>query len=271
MPLITISRGLGCGGMIISRLVAEGLDLELFDDERLQEEALRLGYRKEELKGLDEKTPGFFDLILNHKPQIYLDYMEALIYEVARKGDGVIIGHGSQVLLRDFDCALHVHIYASEASRIKNLMEHRGLSEATALKVIRKSDHEQRGFFRFAFHMDWTAPSLYDLIINTEQLGIDTSAHLIMEAARSEEIQSCDLAAADAMERLALKKKIDAALLEDYVHMAWIDIEVPQKGHVKLSGYTHTEGEKAQILKAVKSVKGVLEVQEDIGIYRRFR
>ena len=39
MPLITISRGIGCGGIIISRLVAEGLNLELFDDERLQKEA----------------------------------------------------------------------------------------------------------------------------------------------------------------------------------------------------------------------------------------
>ena len=43
MPLITISRGIGCGGLIVARRVAEGLNLELFDDRRLQEEAIKLG------------------------------------------------------------------------------------------------------------------------------------------------------------------------------------------------------------------------------------
>ena len=94
MPLITISRGIGCGGMIIARLVAEGLKLELFDDRRLQEEAIKMGLRPE---NIDENAPGFLDRILSKKPEIYLDYMESIIYEVAKRGEGVIIGHGSQI------------------------------------------------------------------------------------------------------------------------------------------------------------------------------
>ena len=31
---------------------------------------------------------------------------------------------------------------------------------------------------RFAFHMDWTEPSLYDMIINTEQIGLDLAASM---------------------------------------------------------------------------------------------
>ena len=53
MSLITISRGIGCGGMIIARLVAEGLRLELFDDRKLQEEAIKMGLRTEQI---DEKA-----------------------------------------------------------------------------------------------------------------------------------------------------------------------------------------------------------------------
>ena len=146
-------------------------------------------FSKEDVKsGLDEKAPGFLDRIFSRKPEIYLDCMEALVYEVAKKGEGIIIGHGSQMMLRDFECALHVHIYADEATRIRNLMNQRGMSEEAARKLIEKSDHEQEGFFRFAFHMDWTDPSLYDLVINTEQIGIDTAAKLLadMEAAGSE-------------------------------------------------------------------------------------
>ena len=49
MPLITISRSLGCGGTAVARLVAEGLDLQLYDDQKLQEEAAKMGVRSDEL------------------------------------------------------------------------------------------------------------------------------------------------------------------------------------------------------------------------------
>ena len=268
MPLITISRGIGCGGMVIARLVADGLKLTLYDDNMLQEEAVRLGYRAEKLKGLDEKAPGFLDRLVSQEPQIYLDYMEALIYDVAKKGEGVIIGHGSQMLMRDFECALHVHVYANEATRIQNMMEQRGLSEEAARKLIHKSDHEQKGFFRFAFHMDWTDLTLYDLIINTEQLGIDTAAHLIMETARSDAIKVCSLTAVEAMDRLSLKKKIEAVLLENNFQLVRFHIEVVQKGDVEIRGFADSPEEKAQILKTIKAIKGVSKVGDDIGIFK---
>jgi hypothetical protein len=61
MPLITISRGIGCGGMIVARLVSESLKVELSDDNKLHQEADKMGIRAEEVKGLDEKAPLFFD------------------------------------------------------------------------------------------------------------------------------------------------------------------------------------------------------------------
>ena len=43
MSLVTITRNIGCGGTTIARLVADGLKLELYDDHRLQEEAIKMG------------------------------------------------------------------------------------------------------------------------------------------------------------------------------------------------------------------------------------
>ncbi len=60
---------------------------------------------------LDEKAPGFLDKFMGSRPQVFLDILESVIYEVARKGEGVIIGHGSQMLLRNFDCAFHVRVF----------------------------------------------------------------------------------------------------------------------------------------------------------------
>jgi cytidylate kinase len=271
MALITISRGIGCGGMIISRRVADGLKLELYDDEKLQHEAIRMGIKPEAIKDMDEKAPGFFDLILNKRPEIYLDYMEAVVYEVAKTGKGVIVGHGSQVLLRDFECALHVRIHANEATRVQNLMKHRGVSEAAARRLIHKRDQEQRGFFRFAFHMDWNDPSLYDLIINTEQLGIDLAARLIMEAAVSEQIKACSLKAIEAMDRLSFKKRVHAALLEADVNVSNLYFDVPEKGVVEINGFTETKDQKKRIQEKLKALSGVSKIEDHIVVLSAHR
>ena len=90
MSLITISESVGCGGMTVAGLVADNLKLELYDDRRLEEEAVKMGIRSEDLTSLDEKVLGLFDRLLSKKPEIYLDLMEAVVYEVAKRGNGVI-------------------------------------------------------------------------------------------------------------------------------------------------------------------------------------
>ena len=266
MPLITISRNIGCGGTTIAKLVGDGLNLEIYDDHRLQEEAVRMGVQTEELKGIDEKVPGLFDRIFSEKPRVYLDLLEAVVYEVAKKGQGIIMGHGSQILLRDFGCALHVRAYASEPFRIKHIMDQQGLNEEVARKLIHKSDNERGGFLRFSFHMDWNDLSLYDLVVNCDKLGTDLAAELIMESARSNKIHECSLTAMEAMERLSLSKRVEAHILKNDFNLQHLHVEVHDKGIVHIAGWTDTENTKKQLHDLVKGVPGVLDVQFKVGV-----
>jgi cytidylate kinase len=252
--------------MTVAGLVADNLKLELYDDRRLEEEAVKMGIQPEELKGLDEKAPGLFSRVLSKKPQVYLDIMQAVVYEVAKRGQGVILGHGSQVLLRDFGCALHVHIHASESSRIEYLMKDRGLSREAAEKFIHKTDNEQKGFLQFAFHMDWHDPSQYDLVINRDKLSAELAVKLIIEAARSQEIKECSLGAMESMERLSLARRVEAALLENRVGQELFHIEVPDRGVVHITGVTDTQESEKRIVKVVKAVPGVVEVRCEVGV-----
>ena len=49
MSLITVTTSIGCGAMSVSQKVADHLKIELYDDERLQQEALNMGYSSEDL------------------------------------------------------------------------------------------------------------------------------------------------------------------------------------------------------------------------------
>lgn len=268
MPLVTISEQLGSGGMAIAKAVAEGLKLELYDDQRLQAQALKLALPSEKMKGLDEKIPGWFDRLLGKSPELYLDILEAVIYEVSRHGEGVIIGHGSQMLLRDFGCALHVHVHASKARRVQALMERHNLSQAVSEKLIRKSDSDRNRFFNFFFQRDLNDPSLYDLMLNTEKIGRDAATEFIMQLAGSNEISRCSLTALKSMEKLSKTKKLEAELLKNEINLALLQIDLPASGGVRISGLVRSPTEKERIKRVVTAMTdpGQSKIDVEVGI-----
>jgi cytidylate kinase len=266
MSLITVSKSLGSGGTMVAAHIAEKLNLELYDDQRLQQEALDMGIRADELKGLDEKAPGLFDRLWGTRPELYLDLMESVVYEVARRGEGVILGHGSQLLLRDFGCALHVLIHASQFSRLERVIGLHSVSKEVAEKLIEKNDHEREGFMRYAFHMDANDPSLYDLVINTEKMGTDGAEALIVEAARSQKIRECSIGALESMERLSLGKKVQAEFLRNHFDLSLLHLEVADKGVVYIRGLTRTEDEAQSLVDVARSVPGVNDVLSEVEV-----
>ena len=264
MALITITTGIGCCGPAIARRVAEGLGIPLYDDEKLREESIVLGFSSKDLKSLDEKAPGFFSRVLEFKPTSYLELLEAVVYEISHRGEGVIIGHGAQFLLRDFGCALHTRIYSSEENRLEDLISSYNISRAAAVKTIRGDDSSKRGFMHYAFDMDWDDPALYDLIINKDKLGIEATADLVISVARSEIIDACSLQALETMQRFGLKKLVDTTIKKTSLGAKNMYIEVPERGVVVLTGLINPLESKDVLLAAVKAVPGVTEVREDL-------
>jgi cytidylate kinase len=260
MSLITVTTSIGCGATAVSRKVADDLKIDLYDDKRLQQEALSMGYSSEDLKGFDEKAPGLFDRLLRRRPEIYHDLMAAVIYEVAHRGEGIIIGHGATYFLKDFSCALHLRMHTSEQFRIRRLMEQLKISRETALHMIKNRDNELKTFLDFLFQIDWNDFSLYDLAINVDKLGIDTAAEMIVELAQAENIKECSLTALESMEKLSLLKKVEAAVMKDNINPQELKIDVPQPGVVKLTGLINPMRTAAGVTELIESVAGVKKV-----------
>ncbi|MEW5914036.1 MAG: cytidylate kinase family protein [Thermodesulfobacteriota bacterium] len=262
MPLITISSPIGCNEMEVATIVAQGLGVEIYDDEKLLEMGRKIGLGVEHLKDMIE--PGFLDRLFSQKPLLYMDYMDSIVYEVSRKGEGVILGHGSQMLLRDFDCALHIRMHAPKAKRMKYFTEKQGLSEEAAYQLIDKTDTNRRGLFRMAFGRVPNDPSLYDLIINTNKMTVATAAKIIMDAAQSEVIKQCSLGALESMKRLSQEKRVKAALLENHLDNNMLVIEVPADGIIEVKGLTHSQGVIDRIEQVIKQVPGIKEVRLEL-------
>ena len=264
MALITVSHNLGSQGPEIARQTAAALKMPLYDDRKMQGIALASGIHPEDLGGLDEKAPGFFDRILSRRPDVYLDYMESVVYEMARQGFGVIVGHGSQMLLRDFDCALHVRVHAPETVRADHIAGTQGLDPEDARKLIAKADARQQGFFNFAFQKRWDEEDLYDLVINTAKMADEAAVAVIVAAASDQRVSECSLTALESMERLALVKRIEAELLKNEIDLKFLTIDIRDQARVDISGLVFTPEIVAAMPDLIRRVPGVREVDSRV-------
>lgn len=268
MALITFTSSFGSGGEKIARGVSETLGIDFFDDSKLQQRALTIGIPAKDLGGLDEKAPRLFDRLFTNKPSLYLDLLGSVVYDIASSGEGVIIGHGAHVFLKDFNCALHVMVHSSEKTRRERLAKSKGIGDDDAERLIRRMDKRLREFVRYSFNRDWDDPSNYDLMINPDKLGADRAVKLIVDLAESDEVKACSLKALEEMEFSSLQRKVDAAIIKNNLTSPFTNIlaDVTGRGKVHLSGWTFNEDERKLALAVAENVPGVTEVTSDIFI-----
>ena len=265
MSLITITAGIGSHAFPVARDVANRLSIDLYDDERLQEEFLAMGLSSKDLESLNEKAQGFFSRLLDLKPNSYQELMEAVVYHVSQRGTGVIIGYGAPFLLQDFGCALHVRIYSSEGQRIQRVKEEWSIDESAARKAIRKSDSERGGFMEYAFNINWDDPALYDLIVNVDKLGYESAVDMIVAVASSDIVNACSLAALETMQRYSLERRIEAVVKKTILIPKNVQVSVAGEGDVTLSGIMNPLESQDRLIDAVRTVPGVRTVTARIA------
>lgn len=266
MSLITITQDYGSHGYYVAQKVAEQLQLELYDDETLRDAAVKMGVQSENLNALKEQKPGFFDRLMSVKPEVYLEVLQGVVYNVSSTNSGVIVGHGSQVLLKDFGCALHVRIISPVEKRVKYFMEKKGIEEDLAREIVLSKDDGFKSFFQYAFDLDINNPLLYDLVLNTDKIGIETIISHIIDLAKSNEMAECSIGALDIMKCRSLERKIHAKLILNGVIMTGIIVDVPEPGKAYVHGIISEEGERSKIIEIMGSIEDLKEVETKLTL-----
>jgi len=264
MSLVTITSGIGCSDRKISRIIADQLKWDLFDDERLQREAETMGLSEGHIRDIDQRAPALFTRLLRLRPRSYQEVIEAVVYHVSQRDDAIILGHGAPFLLRDFNCAFHVRIEASLPSRVDTLVAEEGLDPETAEKMIAKNDSDRGGFLRFAFDMDWNDATLYDIVINRDKLGPEGVAELILVIMQSGIMNSCTFSDLDTMKCLSLAKKVETVVMNVALNPRNFFVEVPTAGVVHIAGIINPLESKDRLLDAIREIPEVTEVVSHI-------
>ncbi len=116
---------------------------------------------------------------------LHMKTMTAIIRELGDRGEIVVLGRGSQMILRDLPGALHVLTVAPEELRIERLAAREGMSPEEAESRLQESDRARAAFYRKFWKVEVGDPSLYDLTLETSKLLYEVGAELVAVAARA--------------------------------------------------------------------------------------
>jgi CMP/dCMP kinase len=127
-------------------------------------------------------APPVFTFDLNDT--LYLNFAREVVREVAQRGNAVIVGRATHLLLKDLAGALHIHIVAPWETRVARIMADRHCSQESAEKSAHDSDSARESYASRFYQSRWSDPTLYSLTINTGLIGRAQACSLITMAAR---------------------------------------------------------------------------------------
>lgn len=198
MRAITVSRQYGSGGGEIAVRLARRLRWQLIDHEIVAQVARQLGITEEEARVYDERVEGFIARALNalqvampvlppsaaptQYEQVYSEAVRNVVESAANTGRVVIVGRTGQAILGDRRDVLHVRIVAPLRRRINYVVGREGLNESAAQARIQLKDRERARYIQTQFARDVNDPMLYDLVINTGVLNLDSAVDLVLLA-----------------------------------------------------------------------------------------
>jgi cytidylate kinase len=205
MRAITISREYGSGGGEIAARLARRLGWQLIAHAVIEQTARELEVYETEVEKHDEEyVESILSRIQNRIQQFnptattsvggesifasnpraaetraYQDTMRQIITAAADTGHVVIVGRGGQVLLGDKRDVLHIRVVAPLELRVAYVARREGLDLDAARTRVEAKDRARTRYMKTQYHSQHEDPLLYDLVINTAVLDLDSTVDLI--------------------------------------------------------------------------------------------
>lgn len=184
--IITIGREFGSGGHEIGEKLAKELGINFYDKNLMELAAEHSGLDISVLSSSDEKAPGW--IVSPYTPTVSDQLYRAqsdVIRTLSQKESFVIVGRCANSVLQDYADSLDIFIYAPLERRIKRIMDRYLISYPDkARKEVLHADKVRRGYYQYYSEYRWGDREGYDLMIDSNVLGIDLTVELLADIAR---------------------------------------------------------------------------------------
>lgn len=199
--VITIGRELGSGGKAIGEIIAQALNVPLYDSHLITLAAKESGLNPKVFEKADEVTnKGFLAAVARgitapftslenfYGNSISNNSLFEVQAEIIRKKadteNCVIVGRCADYVLREHPRHLSIFVRADYEDRVKFVCDRDIISREKAKDIIEKTDNQRSEYHDFYSETNWGDSRAYDLCVNSSILGIDKTAEFLLYYAK---------------------------------------------------------------------------------------
>lgn len=272
MPVIALTQEMGSLAKDVALKLAEVAGLQTMRHEVEENVAGRMHVAPSLIRRLREGKAGLMERLGTDRDQVAI-YTAEEVFALAERGNVVLRGWGATMLLRPVPHVLRVRVTRPFAQRVEWLMDHLGTDDRDlAEEQVRRSDAAHASRMSEIFGVTWGDPLLFDIVLNTERLSIDSCVAQIQHLAARPEFAETD-ESRRILSRLALSARIRAALKAN-ASTREVDVQIDaSNGKVVLAGIVMNDAEKAETERVASTVAGVGAIDNQLrlmSINRRF-
>ena len=268
MGVVIISRQVGSYGDEIADLTAQKLNYQTIGREEAHElaEACDPDF-KDACRLFERETPKSFweRFFLNNIA--YASLFESLNYDLAAKGNVVILGRGAQIVLAAVPGVFKVRVVAPIEIRVERVSKQQNMKLDQAEHFVRKYGHQRRALIQQIYHRDLSDWSLYDMVLNTAAMTVEQGAELIRHAVDMMGPAPNEAEVKAHLMRQAQAKLVESAIRKEVGADAYRPIEVtsPRPSVMVVTGHVTDKIVKEKALKIARKFKGVTEVEDRLA------
>ena len=196
--IVTISNKYGSGAVAIAERAAADLGYALVDRQLPVVVAKRMHISRNIAAEGEETGRSLGSRLLSSlelaTPEVRTrnfgeTFDESLLREVQRavrdyaaRGNCIIMGRGSSVILGRRPDVIRVYLFAPREWRIERVAEQLRVDQKTAAAEVERVDRARNAHLRDWYKVDMGSSAIVDLAIDTSSFGIEGSAKLIVSA-----------------------------------------------------------------------------------------
>jgi cytidylate kinase len=267
MPVIALTQGMGSLAQDIAEQLAAEMQLSTLQHEVAERVAEKMHVSRSLINRLRGGTAGTIERLRTDRQAMAL-YSAEEVLEAAAGGNVVIRGWGATQLLRPVPHIPCVRIMRPFDKRVQWLMEQidtddKGVAEAE----IRRSDEANASRMHDQFGVQWNEPVLFDMVLNTDRLSVDTCVQMIRTLLARPEFAETEASRA-LLQGMALSARVRAAL-RAHQETRGVDITIDSsEGAITLRGIVAAEDERVATVQVSTGVVGVKSVDDQLRVMR---
>jgi cytidylate kinase len=265
MPVIALTQGMGSLAQDIAEQLAEELQLSTLQHELAERLADKMHVSRSLINRLRAGKAGTIERLTADREGMAI-YTAEEVLETAARGNVVLRGWGATCLLRPVPHVPCVRILRPLAQRVQWLMAELDTDDADLAEAeILRSDRANAARMHDQFGVNWGDPVLFDLVLNTDRLSVDTCVQQIKALVARPEFAETEASRA-LLKGMALQAHVRAALR---AHEATRNVDIVIEGsddRIALRGIVINADERVAAERVAAAVPGVTAVDNQLRV-----